>query len=282
MRPNICLRSSALILALAAAPAFAQTFPAIQSTQKYEIKTTGAPQFYSNHARATSQVKLVGGVYTIRDTGNVSRTSSFGPISGVTVTDTPTHTIYTKSSGGTSETFRVYKQGLAGPAITLTYSTYAHWRESTPGAGYQGATKVSDTYFTFGTKTTSASMPRVGGATYSAALDGTFVNRNGVYALSGAADFTATWSSGALGFNASPIASGGPTPPPALPTFGAISGTGSINFNGASFNASGSSTTHQMNMFGYFYGPAAAELGAVFKLSGGGGMGTGAIVGKKN
>lgn len=282
MRPNICLKSSALILALAAAPAFAQTFPAIQSTQKYEIKTTGAPQFYSNHARATSQVKSVGGVYTIRDTGSVSRTSSFGPISGVTVTDTPTHTIYTKSSGGTSETFRVYKQGQAGPAITLTYSTYAHWRESTPGAGYQGATKVSDTYFTFGTKTTSASMPRVGGATYNAALDGTFVNKNGVYALSGAADFTATWSSGALAFNASPIASGGPTPPPALPTFGTISGTGSINFNGASFNANGSSATHKMNMFGYFYGPAAAELGAVFKLSGGGGMGTGAIVGKKN
>lgn len=282
MRPNTCLKSSALILALAAAPAFAQTFPAIQSTQKYEIKSTGAPQFYSNHARATSQVKLVGGVYTIRDTGSVSRTSSFGPISGVTVTNTPTHTIYTKSTGGTAETFRVYKQGQALPAITLTYSTYAHWRESTPGAGYQGATKVSDTYFTFGTKTTSASMPRVGGATYNAALDGTFVNRNGVYALSGAADFTATWSSGALTFNASPIASGGPTPPPALPTFGTISGTGSINFNGASFNASGSSTSHQMNMFGYFYGPAAAELGAVFKLSGGGGMGTGAIVGKKN
>jgi hypothetical protein len=281
MRRNTCLKSPALILVLAASPAFAQTFPAIQSTQKYEIGATGAPQFYGNNARATSQVKLVGGVYTIRDTGNVSRTSSFGPISGVTVTNTPTHTIYTKSSGGTTETFRVYKQGQAGP-IVLTYSTYAQWRETTPGAGFQGATKVSDTYFTFGTKTAAADMPRTSGASYTAALDGTFVNRNGVYSLSGAADFATNWGNGTLTFNASPIASGGPTPPPALPTFATISGTGSINFNGASFSANGTNGTHQMSMSGYFYGPAAAELGAVFKLSGGGGMGNGAIVGKKN
>jgi hypothetical protein len=281
MRPNTCAKSSALILALAATPAFAQTFPAIQSTQKYEITSSGAPQFYGNNARATSQVKLVGGVYTIRDTGNVSRTSSFGPIAGVTVTNTATHTIYTKSSGGTTETFRVYKQGQAGP-ILLTYSTYAHWRETTPGAGFQGATKVSDTYFTFGTKTAAADMPRTSGATYSAALDGTFVNRNGVYTLSGTAGFATTWSNGTLTFNASPVASGGPTPPPAAPTFATINGTGSINFNGASFSANGTNGTHQMNMSGYFYGPAAAELGAVFKLSGGGGTGNGAIVGKKN
>jgi hypothetical protein len=281
MRRNICLKSSALILALAAVPAFAQTFPAYQSTQKYEIATNGKPQFYSNHARVTSQVKLVGGVYTIRDTGNTSRTSSFGPIAGVTTTNTPTHTIYSKSSGGTSETFRVYKQGQAGP-ILLTYSTYAHWRETTPGAGYQGAAKVSDTYFTFGTKTTSADMPRVGGATYNAALDGTFVNKNGVYTLSGTAGFATMWSNGTLTFNASPVASGGPTPPPAVPTFATINGTGSINFKAASFSANGTNGTHQMGMSGYFYGPAAAELGAVFKLSGGGGTGTGAIVGKKN
>ncbi|MDB5698115.1 MAG: Transferrin binding protein-like solute binding protein [Alphaproteobacteria bacterium] len=279
MRLTTVLTSCALFSTLAATPAFAQTMPAIQSTQKYEIKTTGAPQFYSNNARATSQVIYNAGTqtYTIRDTGSVSRTASFGP--GQLVSSAGTHTIYTRTASGTTETFRVYNKGqVAAGQVNLTYSTYGHWRESTPGAGFQGATKLSDTYFIFGTKTTAANMPRSGSAGFNGIIDGTFVNKTSTYTLGGTIGFTADWTNAKIGFTALATASAGT----GSPTFGPIVGAnGPINFNGSSFSANGTDGTYQMNMNGLFFGPAANELGAVFRLSGNGGTGNGAIVAKQ-
>ena len=47
------------------------------------------------------------------------------------------------------------------------------------------------------------------------------------------------------------------------------------------FTGAGSNPTYKMDMSGYFFGPTANEIGAVFRLSGGGGNGNGAMVGKQ-
>jgi hypothetical protein len=263
------LKSTALVLALAAMPAsaFAQTFPAWQSTVKYELPSGGEPRFFTNYAKVTSSVRRDGSNYIVRDTGSATRTATFGP-ANQTGTDA-NFNYYATSSGANSQTFKLLKPGNA---LTFTYVQYGHWRETTTGAGFQGAAKRSDTWLVFGPKT--ASVPLSGTGNYVTTIDGSFVDKTGVYVIGGTGTFQALWGAGTVSFTANPIASGGPTPP----TFGAISGTGTHKKGG--FSAKGSNATYTMNMSGYFFGPTANEMGATFRLSGGGGNGNGVIVGK--
>ncbi len=84
---------------------------------------------------------------------------------------------------------------------------------------------------------------------------------------------TANFGTGGLSFSAT--ATGVPASGPAL-AFGTINGAGSIKANASSFSASGANATYRMDMSGYFYGPGADEIGAVFSLTGPQGNGNGA------
>jgi hypothetical protein len=243
------------------------------------VTTSGGAQFYNNHARATTSVKYDAGTqaYIVRETGNVSKTYSLSAATKVGAESNATYTVYRTVSAGTTNTFRLYNP----VALTLTYASYGTWRQSTPGAGYQGATKVSDTYFVYGIKTAGADVPRTGTASYSAVLDGTYVNKNGPYALSGSGSFLADWAAGKISYSATPV--GTPTSGPTI-NFGTVGGSGTINFANASFTGKNNpllNPTYGMELSGYFYGPAAAEIGAAFRLSGGGGSGSGVLVGKR-
>jgi hypothetical protein len=272
MSKTSLLTSTGLALALVATPLSAQvtSYPAWQSTVKYESPASG-PRFFSNYAKVTSTVRYDAGSnsYILRDTGSSSKTSTFSPAN--VVANNGTYTVYVKPN----EQLVLLNSGGLG----LSYVRYGHWRSVAPTAGWQGVPVISNTYFVFGPKTSSADMKvLVGGATYTGSLDGTLVNKNGTYALNGAASFAADWSTRQLTFSASPVASGGPTPP-VIPV---LTGGGSINLNASSFAAkSNNSATWKMDMSGYFYGPAAAELGATFRLSGSGANGNGAIVAKQ-
>ena len=255
-----------------------QTFPAWQTTIAYEEKVGGGAQFFSNNARATTSVRWDQATqsYIVRETGNASKTYTLSAANRTSTT--PTFTTYQTSSGGTTNTFRLFNPGAGNPVVQLTYASYGAWHQTTPGAGFQGAAKTSDTYFVYGIKTAAADMPRIGTGTYSAIIDGTFVDKTGASTLSGTGGFIANFLGGTITFTADAVRT--PASGPAVP-IGLISGGGTIAFANSGFSASGSNGSYGMNLSGYFFGPAAAEIGAVFKLTGAGGSGNGVMIGKQ-
>src|SRR3954453_8232954 len=82
MRTIMTMSATGLALSVAAAPAFATAvnYPAQQSTITYS-QTSTATSLFGNYARATSKVVYdpATGTYTLRDTGSLAITSSFGP-----------------------------------------------------------------------------------------------------------------------------------------------------------------------------------------------------------
>ena len=261
--------------AFTAMPAAAVTFPAIQSTIKYTKISTTKAQGMGNYARATSSVQFdpVTNTYTLRDTGNLSLTSSFGPANSPV--NAGAFTTFTKNGG--AETLRVYRTGQATQGITLTYTTFGQWRRA---SAVTGGTSVNDTYFAYGTKTPAAQIA-AGSASYMTAADGTFVNKDGVYAVTGNGTFnanfgarTVTYSSTLAGSregDASPLA------------FGTLTGNGTIATASSSFKGTGvtNGSGYKMDVGGYFFGPSAVEVGGVFRLNGNGGNGQGALFGRQ-
>lgn len=262
--------ATAVALFIAAAPATAA--PVNVSAQQSTIKYSNTGTVYSgfgNYARATSTVvyDAAAGTYTIRDTGSLTTKSTFGPADINSGASDATFTVYSKNGG--NETFRLLNQSTTNPLIALTYVDYGEWKRSTT---VNGTTNVNDTYVVFGQKTPAAAVPRTGTASYSTVYDGTFVKNTGVYALSGTGGITADFGTGGLTYTAA--LNGLPTG--AL----AVSGTGAISFRSGTFDATGSNAGYTMGLNGAFYGPAAQEVGGLFRISGNGGNGEGAFVGK--
>ena len=255
-----------------AAPA---NVPALQGTITYKNSSSG-PSYFSPFARVTTKVVYdsATGTYTLRDTGNPALTSTFGP-ANVTGSDA-SFTYYSKSSGSNVETFRLLNKSGANPTIALTYVQYGQWRRSTTTSG---VTSTNDSYVVFGSKTPASGMPLTGSATYTTHLDGTYVNRNGVYAVTGAGGLTANFGSGTISYDATlaGIREGGGT----NIAFGTLNGSGSLSTGNASFKGTGTTngSGYKLDVNGYFYGPTANEIGGIFRLTGNGGNGTGAIVG---
>lgn len=267
--------------AVVAAPALAApvNVPALQSTIKYTRTATGATG-QGNFARATSKIVYdsATGTYTIRDTGSLTTTSTFGPANIDAGASSTAFTVYKK---GTNETFRRYNQGATTQGIALTYVDYGHWRR-TGAPAYGTGTGVNDTYLVWGTKTASADIPRTGGATYNTALDGTFVNKTGAYAVTGTGTMSADFAAGTIGYSST--ATGTKEVGGTLLSFGTMTGTGSIAFASSGFNGTGTTngSGYKMDVNGNFYGPGAAEVGGVFRITGPSqGNGTGVIVGDR-
>jgi len=212
-----------------------ETFPAWQSTVTYEQKTGGGYQFYNNFARITAAVKYDAATqsYIVKDTGSPALTT-FAPAN--ITSSTTDYTYYSKSGGGTTQTLKLLKPGAGNTVIALTYTSYGAWRTTTPGAGWNGATKINDTYFVFGKKTPTTGIPTSGGADYSAVLDGSFVNATKSYAVSGTGSLHADWT-GAGSITYSATASGLATDLSVL-NFGTMTGSGSIYKANSSFTGS--------------------------------------------
>ena len=257
--------------------ATAVNYPAWQSTIKYSRTAAGASG-YGNFARATSTVVYdpIRDTYTVRDTGSLTTKSTFGPANINAGASNSTFTVYKKISGSTTETFRRLNQSASNPLIVLSYVDYGQWRRSTTSGS---TTSVNDTYLVWGQRTPGASVPRTGSASYNTVLDGTFVNRNGAYAVSGTGTFGANFGAGTISYSST--ATGTREGGGAGINFGTMTGAGSIAFNSAGFNGTGTTNGngYAMDVNGNFYGPAVDEIGGVFRIRGGGGSGTGAIVG---
>lgn len=266
--------TAAIVVPAQAAPT---NVSAVQSTIKYNNTPTG-PQYFSPYARVTSVVVYdpVTDTYTLRDTGSPSIKSTFAPANIDGAASNATFTVYKKTSGSTTETFRLLNKSPTNPLIALTYVTYGQWRRST-GSG--STSSVNDTYLVFGQRTAGANVPRTGSGSYSTVLDGTFVNSAGVYAVSGTGNLTANFGSGTIAYDATATGAreGGGTGI----VFGTMTGSGAIAFNSASFSGTGgfNGSGYALDLAGNFYGPAAEEVGGTFRIRGNRGNGTGAFVG---
>lgn len=262
----------------AAATAAPVSLPGWQSTIKYTSTSPTSASYFGNFARATSSVVYdsATGTYTLRDTGNISLKSTFGPANINSAASDATFTVYKKGSGSSVETFRRLNLGAGNPLIVLSYVDYGQWRRTSPGTG---GSNVNDTYLVFGNRTPAASVPKTGSGSYTTIVDGTFVNKNGVYAVSGSGTFTANFGANSIAYNQT--ATGSRESGGSSINFGTLTGAGSISTTSRGFAGTGTANAegYKLDVNGNFYGPAAQELGGVFKLSGNGGNGTGAIVG---
>lgn len=271
------LAAATAVFVLAATPAVAVTYTAIQSTIKYTKQTTTKASGMGNYARATSSVQYDPGTntYTLRDTGDLSLTSAFGPSNSPVVAGA--FTTYTKNAG--AETLRLYRAGQASQGITLSHTGFGQWRRTAPAVLVTG-TNVNDTYFVYGTKT-AASQIAAGSANYTTAADGTFTNKDGVYAVTGNGTFNANF--GARTVSYSSTLAGSREGDAAALAFGTVTGAGTIATASSSFKGTGvtNGSGYKMDVNGYFFGPSAIEVGGVFRLSGNNGNGQGALFGRQ-
>lgn len=216
--------------------------------------------------------------YTV--TGTTLPASTFAPSNRVAASSGPVITSYQKSSGNRQENLALFNPGTANTELALTYASYGALQTITDN----GATLDVDTaFFTYGVLTTASDMPRTGSASYRTHIDGQFADNSGAYSLSGTSSFAANFAAGTFAFSMDPVGQNVVT--------GALKGLGSHNINGSidrgnQFNGNiGNSDPggiYSSTLGGYFYGPAAAEIGGTFSLVGGGGFGGGIVVGKKN
>jgi hypothetical protein len=259
------------LLSATLAEAAPVNLPALQSTIKYSTTSAGASGF-GNYARATSKVvyNAAAGTYVVRDTGSLTTTATFGPSN--LVSSSGNFSTY----GPPTNRFRRLNQSPSNTLIALTYVDYGQWRRTSTA---HGTTSVNDTYLVWGSRTPNASIPRTGTASYSTIVDGTFVNTNGAYSVSGSGGLTANFGSASISYNAT--ATGTKEVGSGTIAFGTMTGSGSIAFRSGTFNGIGTPDAegYRMDINGNFFGPSANEVGGVFRLTGHGGQGQGSIVG---
>lgn len=204
------------------------------------------------------------------------------------ITDTPATAGYRKIAGNTQEDFVLAKPGAGNPTLALTYASYGAWQKiADNGANLD----VSTAFFTYGLATSPASMPKTGSATYQTVIDGQYGDATGVYTLSGSSGFAANFATGAVRFDMSPV--GRNVVDGRTKAFGNLELNGTINtpnqfYKGNEFEAASDiRAEYSATLHGFFYGPGAAEMGGAFLMHQGlgnptVGMGSGAVVGRKN
>jgi hypothetical protein len=189
---------------------------------------------------------------------------------------TPVISVYEKASGNKSENLVLFNPGPANTELALTYASYGALQTIVD----KGASVDVDTaFFAFGVQTAAADMPRTGTSNYRTKIDGQFSDAGGVYALSGPSTFSANFGAGTVALTmdltAQNVVNG------LRKSLGTHNIDGSIRDGNQFTGSSGAGGTYGIGVGGHFYGPAAAEIGGSFSVVGGGGVGSGAIVGKK-
>ena len=265
--------AAVIALALAgSAEAAAVNVPALQSTVKYSTTSTGASG-YGNYARATSKVVYdsAAGTYVVRDTGSLTTTATFGPSN--LVSSSGNFSTY----GTATNSFRRLNLSPSNTLIALTYVDYGQWRRTSTASG---TTSVNDTSLVWGSRTPNANIPRTGSASYTTIVDGTYVNKDGAYAINGSGSLTATFDTASIAY--SETATGTKEVGSGSINFGTMTGSGYISYASGMFNGHGVADAegYKMDVTGNFFGPAAEEVGGLFRITGNGfGQGQGALVG---
>jgi hypothetical protein len=248
-------------------------------------KTTGAAQQRPSVPGAGGPAKVAYNAgtnsYTVTfKTFNGTSSASFGPADRQ-ASSNGTITNYQRVSGTRQENLSLFVPGPTNTELVLTYASYGAYQSITDA----GANLDVDTvFFTYGIPTASTDLPRSGTATYATRIDGQLADNSGVYALAGSSSFQADFGASTMAFSMSPIGTNVLTG--GTRSFGTQTVDGTIsNTAGAQpqFTGNGGGSGYGVALSGHFYGPAAAEIGGAFSISGpNGANGVGAVVGRKN
>jgi hypothetical protein len=177
----------------------------------------------------------------------------------------------------TNTTLKMLTPGSSNTLINLSYSSYGEWETLCCG------TQDIYDWTVFGFSTQVSDMPRTGTATYQTIVDGVWFAPPSTRTVSGSAGLTADFGAGTtqltLNLSGTDIASRTVT------VLGGFSGQGTIagaSFTGPLVSTNAASAGYSGSYGGRFFGPGAAEAGAVFQLSNGsGGVVGGAVIGHK-
>ena len=255
------------------------TAPAISASLSEQVfqRAAGTTSLRTQSGPTTYAYDAASQTYTVREFDGT--TFSFSPDEIVAAESSAAYTLYRDSSG---VTFRLLNKGTTNPLVGLSYVTYGTWgRAIAPTTGYTEARKQD--WLIFGQRTAAADIPRIGTATYSAVLDGSFHDASASYSLTGTAGLTADFARGSLGMFINPVATNNGTG--AVSALGGYRGNGVIDYSAGTFRGSDANANYSFTFGGAFYGPAAEEVGGDFTLSRlpgiGGGSGSGIFVGAK-
>jgi hypothetical protein len=197
---------------------------------------------------------------------------TFGPVNIDAGTSNATLTVYEKNGGD-----RVFIMlNPDDPELDLSYVTFGNWTDANSTSN-----SIASGFVVFGVRTPAGAVPTTGTASYAGETIGTMVDSRGtIYTVSGFGTMTANFGAGTVNgdftktakFN---VLTTSTTPWRDFTTTGNISGN---TFAGTAATKDGALTGTSN---GGFFGPAANEIGGVYRMTGGGEQATGSFVGKK-
>ncbi len=187
---------------------------------------------------------------------------------------------FATTANGSSEQL-VLLRATANPTFALTYTNYGLWSQTGAGVGATTVTRA----FLFGQQTSYGEVPRTGSASYDGIADGYWTSGGTRYRLSGSTgSILANFATGEIATAMTlrgAVDAGTAQPAAATATLGAVAGRGSISAGTNLFTGTLAGSGYSGGFEGAFFGPAAAEAGMSFHLSGAAGNGVvGVLVGK--
>jgi hypothetical protein len=255
-----------------------ETFAALSVEMHFNVNNSGRA------SNVSSSMENFAGGNTV--TYNVAADSFAVSVSHPTVSFNDTFAPANIDPGSSNATLTVYEKNGGervfimlnpdDPELDLSYVTFGNWTSANPGSN-----SLANGYLVFGVRTPSGSVPNTGSAVFDGEAIGTMTDSSGtIYAISGFAALTADFGAGTVngdftGMAKFDVLSTVTTAWRDFTTTGTISGN---TFSGTAATKDGRlSGTHQ----GGFFGPAAAEIGGTFRMTGSGEQAVGAFVGKK-
>lgn len=155
----------------------------------------------------------------------------------------------------------LYRPGNANGELALTYTSFAILEHEVIDSANNRKT-IHESFMPWGIRTTRTNnLPATGSASYAGRLYGTGTGSEAGYSLTGAAAMNVDFASSQISGSFHPLGSNLTTG--AAVDFGSLQFSGGIDRTDASLRAG--PTPQGSVVHGYFYGPAAAEFGAVFQ-----------------
>ena len=239
----------------------------------YEFERLNNASTPTNRSAATN-IEIVydsaSRTYTLRGTPAIGSTTrveqSFGPADAAAGLPAGNYDKTTSTTGNT----QVSKLQV-GVSANLTYTGYGHW---TVGSTVGVDQRFDDVYFTYGSATQTADMPKTGSATYTLTVGGQCAAP-----LDGRGTLSANFAASTVNVSIDTqfVYRANQTFSP----FATLTGSGAISANGFTTQLSGGGYTGSVD--GLFYGPQAAEVGGALMIAKYGGVvAAGYLLGKKD
>lgn len=247
-----------------------QTVTAGSSSQS-DFATSGT---YLKYDKAADSYTLIVGQ------NGVSDATTFTPAQKGAVGNSQGVPLVTYSQGTAPNTTTLLL-GVPGPTgTTLTYTNFGVWLKTAGGAG---SGTIDSVAFAYGIPTATTDVPKTGTISYTGVFAGIYNAPGSALGLGGTVSVSGDFATGAINTDFAGNSYGGQGQ--IVDSFN-FAGNGSIvsgqnSYSNTLSGNSGSATGLSGSLKGAFFGPAAAETGGTFLLTGAGQTAVGAFGAKK-